>query len=152
MNVNIDDVKTALQKQQLPDATIQIVVKELKQAAELKKEERSVEATHKSKNQFVVVLSDPNNELAGKNYVAWVAQLPEEDAASTILDKIYQSAYDHNAGCRSGRKAPIKKVSEAFEFVKRKFFKQNKVLVKTKEPVEVIITNNLVPATTTNNI
>jgi hypothetical protein len=151
MNVNLDDVKAALQKQQLPAATVQLVVAELKQAAELKKEERTTEKAHNSKNQFVVVLSDPKNELAGKDFVAWVAQIPEDDAPLTVIDKVNKSAWDYNAGTRAGQKAPIKTISEAFEFVKRKFFKENKVLVKTKEPVQVIITDNKIP-TVTNTI
>lgn len=145
MNINLDDVKQALQKQQLPAATIQIVVNELKQAAELKKEDRTAEKSHNSKNQFVIILSDPNKELVGKEYVGWVAQIPEEDAPSTALNKIYDASYKFNSTTRAGKKNPVKKLGEAIQYVKRKFLKESKVLIKTKEPVQIIITDNEIP-------
>ncbi len=145
MNINLDDVKMALQKQQLPAATIQIVVSELKQAAELKKEERTAEKTHNSKNQFVIILSDPKKELVGKEFVGWVAQIPEEDAPATVIDKICAASYTFNSMTRAGKKNPVKKIGEALEYVKRKFLKEAKVLVKTKEPVQIIITDNEIP-------
>lgn len=143
--MNIDDVKQVLSKQQLPQTTVQLIIADLKQQEALKKEERAAEAGHKSKNQFVVILNDPKNELAGKDFSAYVVQIPEDQPIDSTLQKIYTSAYDHNAGTRSGRKNPIRTVSEALEFVKRKFFKQNNLLVKTKEPVLVIKTDGQIP-------
>jgi len=95
--------------------------------------------------QFFILVSDPENKLAGVgDLVGWVGQLPEADSPSTVADRINRAAYDFNT-TKKGRLLPVKTVGEALESVPSKFFKEADVWVKTKTPVLVLRTNNEIP-------
>lgn len=96
------------------------------------------------KKQFVVLLSDPAGKLEGKDLVGWVVQIPEDASPHSTTDRIFKGAYDYNASKR-GRLLPVKSIGEALESTTAKFFKESELWVKTKTPVAVMVTDNVLP-------
>jgi len=96
------------------------------------------------RKQFVVILSDPEGELARKDFVAWVAQIPADDSPATTLERIHRAAYEYNVSPR-GRRLSVRSIGETLEVVGARFFKEQSVWVKTKEPVFVQVTDNVLP-------
>ena len=96
------------------------------------------------KKQFVVLLSDPQGKLPAADLVGWVVQIPENASPHSTTDRIFKGAYDFNASKR-GRLLPVKSVGEALESTGAKYFKEAELWVKTKTPVAVVVTDNVLP-------
>ncbi len=96
------------------------------------------------KKQFVILLSDPEGKLPEKDMVGWVVQIPESASPFSTTDRIFKGAYDFNASKR-GRMLPVKSVGEALESAGAKYFKESELWVKTKLPVAVVKTDNVLP-------
>ncbi len=62
----------------------------------------------------------------------------------STTDRIFKGAYDFNASKR-GRMLPVKSVGEALESASPKYFKESELWVKTKMPVAVVVTDNVLP-------
>lgn len=133
--MNIDDLTEILRQNGVAAATITQIITDLKQAAE----DNKGAAGPKAKNKFVVLLNSPTNELT--NAQAWVVQVPEETPATDIMGKLAEAAREFNANTRKGKKNPVRTLADAALTVKRKFLKAVGVNVKTKLPVETVVTN-----------
>lgn len=96
------------------------------------------------KKQFVVLLSDPQGKLPRQDLVGWVVQIPEDASPYSTIDRIFKGAYDFNASKR-GRLLPVKSIGEALESGSAKYFKEAELWVKTKLPVAVVVTDNVLP-------
>ncbi len=96
------------------------------------------------KKQFVVLLSDPEDKLPKKDLVGWVVQIPENASPHSTTDRIFKGAYDYNAS-KKGRMYAVKSVGEALEGAGAKYFKEAELWVKTKLPVAVVVTDNILP-------
>lgn len=96
------------------------------------------------KKQFVIVLSDPEGKLPQKEMTGWVVQIPENASPFSTNDRIFKGAYDFNAS-KKGRMLPVKSIGEALESVGAKYFKESELWVKTKLPVGVVVTDNILP-------
>jgi hypothetical protein len=96
------------------------------------------------KKQFVVLLSDMSGKLPSKELTGWVVQIPEDASPYSTTDRIFKGAYDFNASKR-GRMLPVKSVGEALESAGAKYFKESELWVKTKLPVAVVVTDNVLP-------
>ena len=97
----------------------------------------------KPKQQFVILVSDTTGIIT-KDLVGWVLQIPENDDVATVLDSIKSGAYNFNAS-KKGQKYPVSSIGQAIANVPNKFFKTNNLKIKTKEPVYVLTTNNVLP-------
>jgi hypothetical protein len=117
---------------------VSAVVREINEVIEEEKNSRV--AVPKQKNEFLIVLSDPQNELQGKDFTGWVVQMKQGDDAGLVLDKIKAAAHDTNAA-KKRKKNMITTLADAFYGIKRAFLKPKNVLIKTKEPVRVLITD-----------
>jgi hypothetical protein len=144
MSLKIEDVIEVLKSQKVPPATLIAVETELEAIEADKKAEREDSKGPKSKNQLNVILFDANGVIPKGDYTAIVVQTKDGDPVGGIMDKIYKSAFDHNASKR-GRKHPIKSVADALN-IKRAITKQNNIAFKVKEPVQVLITDNTIPS------
>ena len=71
-------------------------------------------------------------------------QIPESASPHSTTDRIFKGAYDYNASKR-GRMLPVKSVGEALESTSAKYFKDAELWVKTKLPVAVMVTDNILP-------
>ena len=96
------------------------------------------------KKQFVVVLSDMDGKLPKKDLTGWVVQIPENASPFSTTDRIFKGAYDFNAS-KKGRMLPVKSIGEALESASAKYFKESELWVKTKLPVAVVVTDNVLP-------
>lgn len=96
------------------------------------------------KKQFVILLSDPEGKLPEKDLTGWVVQIPENASPYSTTDRVFKGAYDFNASKR-GRMLPVKSVGEALESASAKYFKESELWVKTKLPVAVVKTDNVLP-------
>ena len=140
--VDIDLVKlVAMQKLNPSNKEMSAFLQELKERAEAYKPEKEPTV----KKQYVFILSDPHGKFKGDtDFTGWVVQIPEDDNPATALEKLHLGAYDFNRSVK-GRRYPVSTVAEACEFGSAKIFKEQKIWVKTKEPVLVVPTNNKLP-------
>ena len=136
--ISIEEIQGILAKKQVPPQTIAEVVRE---AEEIIQEEKDNRVTApKQKNEYLIVLSDPQNELAGKDFTGWVIQQKDGEDAGLALDKIRQAAHDTNAAKKRKRNM-ITTLVDAFASTKRLFLKSRHIAIKTKDPVRVLITD-----------
>jgi hypothetical protein len=96
------------------------------------------------KKQFVVILSDPSGMLPKKDLTGWVVQIPENASPFSTMDRVCKGAYDFNAS-KKGRLLPVKSIGEALESVSARCFKEAELWAKTKMPVAVVVTDNVLP-------
>jgi hypothetical protein len=104
---------------------------------------RDEEGEPKPKQQFVILVSD-TNKIINKDLVGWVLQIPEDQDVATVVDSIKKSSYNFNAS-KKGQKYPVTSIGQAIANVPNKFFKPANLKVKTKEPVYVLTTDNILP-------
>ena len=101
------------------------------------------EGEPKPKQQFVILVSD-TNKIINKDLVGWVLQIPEDQDVATVVDSIKKSSYNFNTS-KKGQKYPVTSIGQAIANVPNKFFKPENLKVKTKEPVYVLTTDNILP-------
>ena len=97
----------------------------------------------KIKKQYGILVSDKDG-IINKDLVGWVFQMPENEDTRDVIEHIKKAAYNFNAS-KKGRKYPVNTIGQAIEGVGTKFFKPYNVSLKTKEPVLVITTDNVLP-------
>jgi len=139
--VDLDLVKVILQRHELDVRQVAQILEEINQELAAMVDE---EKTPPVKKQYVLLVSDPQGKLEGKDFTGWVVQIPEEDGFATTEERLIKAAYDFNASPK-GRRLPAKTIGEVCEYIPAKFFKEHQVWVRTKEPVYVVRTSNKIP-------
>lgn len=142
--VDVDVVATILNDSTIDPEVVDQIMRKIQK--ELKIQEELAEATREPrvKNQYVVLLSDPLDQVKVEDLVGWVLQIPEMESPATITERITRAAHEFNTS-RKGRKFPAKSIGEACEVVGPKFLKPERLSIKTKLPVTVIKTDNRMP-------
>jgi len=140
--VDIDLVKMILQRREIDTRQVASIINEIQEEVRIQQE--TEEKPPPVKKQFVILVSDPEGELENKDYTGWVLQIPEEDSPYVTEERLTRSAYDFNITPK-GRRYPVKTIAESCEVVSARIHKEQKVWVKTKEPVLVCRTNNKIP-------
>ena len=142
--VDVDVVATILNDSSVDPKVVDQIMRKIQK--ELKLQEEMAEATREPrvKNQYIVLLSDPHDQVKIEDLVGWVVQIPEMESPATVPDRIIRSAREFNTS-RKGRKFPAKSIGEACEVVGPKFLKAERLSIKTKLPVTVIKTDNRIP-------
>jgi len=97
----------------------------------------------KIKKQYGILVCDKDGEIK-RDLVGWVFQMPENEDTRDAIESVKKAAYNYNAS-KKGRKYPVNTIGQAIEGVGNKFFKPYNVSIKTKEPVLVVTTNNILP-------
>lgn len=138
--ISLEEIEHTLSNQKLDKTIITKVITELTKKIEELKEDR--EPAPKTKNEFVIVLSDPAEELKGKEFVGWLVSKPTGDDSGLILDKIRTAARETDEAKRRKKNTKMTTFADAFAGIKRKFIKDKNILIKTKESCRVLITNN----------
>ena len=142
--VDLELVKMVLQRAEIGASDIAKIIEDINLETKLAEEAKG-EKEPAVKKQFVFILSDPKGKFKGDtDYTGWVVQIPEDDNPATALEKLHLASYDFNRSAK-GRRYPVRTVAEACEFGSAKIFKEQKIWVKTKEPVLVVRTNNAIP-------
>jgi hypothetical protein len=105
-------------------------------------------ASPKGKTQLSILVSDPKGVIPEGALVGWVFQLEESASPTELLPRIAKAAYDFNAS-KKGRLHPVKTIGEAIESVGRAYWKreEGRTTVKTKVPVLIVRTDNVLPST-----
>lgn len=140
--VDLDLVKYVLQKNELEPRRVASIIEDLEQESKALQQEN--QAALRVKKQFVMIVSDPEKVLAGKELTGWIVQIPEEEDPSSAIERIQRGAHDFNASPK-GRRMPVESVGEACEVVAARFFKEHNVWIKTKEAHWLIPTDNKIP-------
>jgi hypothetical protein len=143
--VDLEIVAEVLKENELDPATVDRIVRQLAHAAEKAAEEAAAEREPVTRKQWVIVLSDPHDELPDEDMVGWVLQIPENDSPATAVERVVKAAHAFNA-TRRGRKNPARSIAEACEVVGAKFLKEQNVAVKTKLPVTALKSDNVLPS------
>lgn len=140
--VELDLVKMVLQRNEVDIRTVAQVVEDLNQELKLQSDEERPPAV---KKQFVILISDPNGDIPkDTDFTGWVLQIPEDDGVYVSEERLLKAAYAYNQSPK-GRRMPVQTVGEACEHVPARFFKEEAIWVKTKEPVFVLKTSNSIP-------
>ncbi len=140
--IDVNKVADILKKNQIEPSLLRRLVEEMNLAAQ--PDPGDEEKPPAVKKQFVIVVSDPETKLPKNDFVGWVVQIPETESVATTLDRLYRAAYDFNAS-KKGRLLPAKTIGDALENIPAKHFKEAEVWVKTKTPVLLVKSNNLIP-------
>src|SRR3954464_4910355 len=140
--IEVNQVADILKKHKIDPSLLREIVEEMNEASQPEADEDIKPPA--MKKQFVVLLSDPNGKLAKQDLVGWVVQIPEDASPHSTTERIFKGSYDFNAS-KKGRGLPVKSVGEALESVATKYFKEAELWVKTKLPVAVMITDNVLP-------
>ncbi len=139
--IDVNQVAEILKRNEVDPALLRQIVEEMNMIVQPEVDE---EKPPPVKKQFAIVVSDPNGDLPANDFVGWVVQLPENESVATTLERIHRAVYEFNT-TKKGRLLPAKTVGEAMEHVPAKHFKETQLWVKTKHPVLVVKTNNLIP-------
>lgn len=140
--IEVNQVAEILKKHKIEPALLREIVEEMNLATQPASDEELKPPA--PKKQFVVLLSDPQGKLPHRDLTGWVVQIPENASPHSTADRIFKGAYDFNASKR-GRMLPVKSVGEALESASAKYFKEAELWVKTKTPVSVVVTDNVLP-------
>lgn len=97
----------------------------------------------KIKKQYGILVCDKDGDIK-RDLVGWVFQMPENEDTRDVVENIKKAAYNYNAS-KKGRKYPVNTIGQAVEGCGNKFFKPYNVSIKTKEPVLVVTTDNILP-------
>lgn len=143
--VSVELIHEVLASNNVDHDTIQKVLKDIETQAELEAEAEKANRDPVVKKQFVILVSDPRATIPEKEeYVGWVAQIPEDDSPGQTLERLIRASYEYNIS-KKGRRHPVKSIGEACEAVGSRFLKEQNVAIKTKLPITVIRTDNVLP-------
>jgi hypothetical protein len=141
--VDLDIVKYVLERtEQLEPRQVAGVIEQIAKEQKMLDAEKTKEPA--VKKQFVMIVSDPQGELPAKDFVGWVAQIPEDESAATTEERIHRAVYEFNTTPR-GRRMPVETIGEACEAVSPRIFKEQQIWIKTKEPVLLLKSKNKIP-------
>ena len=140
--IEVNQVAEILKKHKLEPALLREIVEEMNVVSQPAADDDIKPPA--PKKQFVILISDSTGKLPSKELTGWVVQIPEDASPYSTTDRIFKGAYDFNASKR-GRMLPVKSVGEALESGSAKYFKESELWVKTKMPVAVVLTDNILP-------
>lgn len=139
--IEINQVAEILKRNKADPSFLRAVVEEMNILAKAEVDEEKPPAL---KKQFVIMVSDPEGRFPNEDFAGWVVQIPDNDSPVTTPERIFRAVYEYNT-TKKGRMLPVKTVGEALENVPAKHFKESEVWVKTKTPVLVLKSDNLIP-------
>jgi hypothetical protein len=140
--IEVSQVAEVLKKHKLEPSLLREIVEEMNEITAPGGDDDV--APPAPKKQFVILISDMEGKLPKMDLTGWVVQIPEDASPYSTTDRIFKGAYDFNAS-KKGCMLPVKSVGEALESASAKYFKESELWVKTKLPVAVIVTDNILP-------
>jgi hypothetical protein len=149
--IEVNEVAEILKRNDLEPALLRQIIEEINLAVQPDADDdEDGEKEPRQKNQFVIVVSDPENVIGGKDLTGWVVQIPESDSVSLVKEKLHRAMYEFNT-TKKGRMMPVKTIGDGIENVKRGLFKEQGIAIKTKTPVFVVVTDNILPTEVKSN-
>ena len=139
--VDIELVKMVLTRNDIDTRQVAGIIQELQleQAAEVDDDKEKP-----CKKQWVVVVYDPEGELAGKEFTGHIVQIPEDESVYTAVERLHRAGYEFNT-TKKGRRMPVKTVAEVCEHVPGRITKEQSVWPRHKEPCFLLPTDGLLP-------
>ena len=144
--IDVETVKQILQRNHVEIRKVSEILEDINTELEIQANERE-NRPPPVKKQFVMLVSDPEGNLENKDYTGWVLQIPEEDSPYTAPERLIRAAYEFNTTPK-GQRLPVTTIGETCEVVSAKILKEEQVWVKTKEPILLLRTDNVVPKPT----
>ncbi len=116
------------------------VLNELKKVNEQTKEEKT--PSKRAKKQLVAYIIDENN-LVKEPFIGYIMEIEDSGNPSESFQRVKEAAKNFNSS-RKGRKIPVKTVGQTFEFVPKRFWKQEGKATnpKTKNSIYVYPAKN----------
>ena len=139
--VELDLVERILKRAEIGSSVLMEIMGELQSAVHESTDSNDVPKIAPIKKQFVVLVADSDGELAEKELMGWVLQLPEDEPMQSVPEKIVRVAKAFNLS-KKGRRYPVETVGETCENVSAKIFKEQKLWLKTKTPVLIVPIEN----------
>ena len=139
--IELELVKRILKRADLENNVLSEIMGELQSAINEESEISDEPKATPIKKQFVVLVSDNEGVLSEKELVGWVLQLPEDEPMQSVGEKVARVAKAFNLS-KKGRRFPVETVGETCENVPSRIFKEQKLWLKTKEPVLLVPINN----------
>lgn len=140
MKCSIEDVEVALKDAQIDNQKINEVVESIQEMLAAQKAEK--EAREKrSKNKFVILSSVTMEDQDIIDTPSWIVQVEESFDHNKIVETI-KLAYNDFKNSGKKRAEKVDSVGTALLYTPKKFFKDRGLIVKTKEPVLIQVTDN----------
>lgn len=139
--VDLDLVERILKRAEIGNNVLREIMGELQSAVHEGTEFNDGPKVAPIKKQFVVLVADNDGELADKELMGWVLQLPEDEPMPSVPEKMAHVAKAFNLS-KKGRRYPVETVGETCENVPAKIFKEQKLWLKTKTPVLIVPMEN----------
>jgi hypothetical protein len=139
--IEINQVAEILKRNKATAELLRSAVEEMNLLARSEANEEKAPAV---KKQHVIIVSDPDGRFPKEDFAGWVVQIPDNESPVTTLERIHRAAYEFNAS-KKGRLHPVKTVGEAIESVPAKHFKEAETWIRTKTPVLVLKSDNIIP-------
>lgn len=143
--IPIEIIAEALNSQNLDSEMISRVMTDIAHMAKVVQNQENAQRQPPVKKQFVIIVSDPVGLIEPIDLVGWVVQIPEDESPHNALRNAIAAANNFNVS-KKGRKYPVRSIPEMFEAVSPKFMKDCGVFVKTKLPVSILPTDNVLPS------
>jgi len=141
LSLSLEEIHQALKEANIsPDKQDEVLIK-LQNVAEELKAERAAVKLPKSKNEFGIIIFDQDGSLSGKELYGHVYSVKEGFDHKTILGRISSAIKDSNS-VQKKKSNFIDTIGQAFESLKRKFSKAYEFQPKSKQVVQVVISNN----------
>jgi len=139
MKIEIENVEAILLEKKIEPVKVQEIIKDLIQAAEEEKADRSSTNGPKAKWEHIIVVNDPDGKL-GKEFTGWVVVQKDGQDSGLILSKLQDAAKEQNEATKK-KKNILTNFGELFQSLKPKFLKEKGLKIKTKEAVRVLTVN-----------
>lgn len=141
--IDLESLKLILQRNNIEVRKVAEIIEDVNTELEIQAAEKE-NRPPPVKKQFVILVSDPDRKLEGVDYTGWVLQIPEDDSPYTAPERLIRAAYEYNTTPK-GQRLPLQTIGETCEVAPARITKEEQVWVKTKEPILVVTTDNLVP-------
>lgn len=137
--ISLEQVEATLLERKIDQPTVSAILKDLIQAIEEEKEDITNEKGIPLKNEFLIVLNDPEGKIKDE-FSGWVITQSEGMDSSLALSKLTDAVRNQNEVTKK-KKNIIKSFSELFHGLKPKSLKEKGLKIKTKSAVRVITVN-----------
>ena len=132
----LEDVEFALTKNQIESDKAKSLIEDLQAMLD----EEAAIAEPKNPKEYMILVSDPDGVIT-TDLVGWPVQILEGEDPKSVVERISKATAEYH-NTKKGKKEKCENLGQAIEFATRKFFTENEVWPKTKEPVLLVTTNN----------
>jgi hypothetical protein len=151
MRLTEEDIEHVLNQKGVDQPRVVSIMLEIKRLENQEAELAAAKKADRKKKKFVLVASDPDDRYAEVvECPVWVVQMNDEDNHTDVVEKISRATYEYNNDVLNGNKKsstknPVYKISESLERVQAKYFADEDITIKTKEPTIIVRTDNEIP-------